>query len=101
MRMVLAIAVALAAPAAAQEGDAAAGRELAAEFCADCHDVGPGGAFKQYPPSFASIAVFRDDGQIWARIQFPPVHVSMPQMGTMLLHPDDVTDLVAYIRSLE
>ena len=65
-----------------------------------CHNVEPGGPFKLHPPSFASIAVFRSDDQIFGRIMFPPLHSSMPQIGYFLT-PDNVEHLVAYIRSLE
>ncbi len=82
------------------EGDATRGAEIAEEMCAQCHDIGPSGAFKTYPPSFASIAVFRADDQIYGRILFPQLHSVMPQMaGT--LSSGDVANLVAYIRALE
>jgi len=76
------------------------GRTLAQEYCVACHDISADGAFKTYPPSFASIAVFRSDDQIRGRIIFPPSHSTMPQIG-YLLEPESVRDLVAYIRSLE
>ncbi len=82
------------------DGDPAVGASLARQKCARCHDVEPDGAFKLYPPSFASIAVFRSDEQIFGRIMFPPLHSSMPQIGYFLT-PDNVEHLVAYIVSLE
>ena len=82
------------------EGDASAGRKLVREHCTRCHNVEPGGPFKQHPPSFASIAVFRSEDQIYGRIMFPPLHSSMPQIGYMLA-PDNVEHIVAYIVSLE
>lgn len=81
-------------------GDPAVGAKLAREHCTQCHDVEAGGAFKLHPPSFASIAVFRSEEQIFGRIMFPPLHSSMPQVG-YLLTPDNVDHLVAYIVSLE
>lgn len=87
-------------PALALEGDAQNGRRLAQEFCTRCHDVGPEGAWKMHPPSFASIARFRPEEQIVARIWFPPVHGQMPQMFEML-RPEVVADLAAYILSLD
>ena len=80
--------------------DIESGRKLAEETCARCHDVGPDGAFKQYPPSFAAIAVFRSADDIRARIIYPPLHSNMPQMG-IIWAPDVINDLVAYIVSLE
>ncbi len=89
-----------ASPAIAQS-DIDEGQRLAREFCAFCHEVGPGGAFKLHPPSFAAIAVYRSDNQIRNRIFYPPVHSGMtPQLG-FAFSPDTVEHIVAYIRSLE
>jgi len=82
------------------EGDPAIGKQLAHETCIRCHNVEPGGTFKQQPPSFAAIAVYRSEEQIYGRIVFPPLHAGMPQLG-YLLTPDNVKHLVAYIQSLE
>jgi mono/diheme cytochrome c family protein len=82
------------------EGDVAMGEEIARESCVRCHNVEAGGPFKDFPPSFAAIAVYRSDDQIYGRIMFPPMHTAMPQLGYML-SPDNVEHLVAYIRSLE
>lgn len=76
------------------------GAELAAEWCANCHDVSADGPFKQYPPSFASVAIYRTRDFIFSRIMFSPVHTGMPKWGN-LFSREDVTDLVAYIASLE
>ncbi len=86
--------------AAFAEGDVAAGAEIALELCVRCHDVEPNGPFKEHPPSFTAIAVYRSDEQIYSRIMFPPLHAAMPMIGYMLT-PDNVMHLVAYIRSLE
>jgi len=82
------------------DGDVVAGEKLAWQVCARCHNVERSGPSKQYPPSFASIAVFRSPEQIRGKIIFPPLHSSMPQLGTYFT-PDNVNDLVAYITSLE
>jgi mono/diheme cytochrome c family protein len=113
MRIPAALLVALALPAAtlaqeadtviaglARAGDPDAGAELAAEHCSRCHEIGAGGAAKQHPPSFAAIAWFRPVDQIAARIWFPSIHAAMPTMMAVL-SPQNVEDLVAYIRSLE
>lgn len=96
----LTLALALAAPAYAQE-QAARGAELAAEHCALCHDVSAEGVPKQYPPSFASIAWFRSPEQIYARIVFPAMHSSMPEVAFYLLGKDEIQSIVAYIASLD
>lgn len=80
--------------------DAAEGLALAEEYCVRCHDIAPGGAAKTYPPSFASIAWFRDADQIRARILFPSLHGAMPAWSNWL-SPDEVDSLSAYILSLE
>lgn len=88
------------ANAALAEGDADAGRMLAEKYCVRCHDISKDGAFKTYPPSFASIAAFRDRDQIRSRILFPQLHAPMPQMGYLLDH-EGIDDLAAYVISLE
>lgn len=98
-RLALALGL-LVVPSAGFAGDAGNGAVLAADNCASCHDVAAGGAFKTYPPSFASIASFRPNDQIMARILFPPMHTPMPS-GAFSLTPQNVDDLVAYIISLE
>ena len=84
---------------AQSSGEPEAGKLLANQYCARCHDVSSNGAFKQIPPSFAAIAVYWGDDQIWNRIMFP-VHTSMPSMWEFL-NPDSVRHVTAYIRSLE
>ena len=80
--------------------DPAVGAELAKQWCVRCHNVEANGPFKLHPPSFASIAVFRSEDQIYGKIAFPPLHISMPQISYMLI-PKNIEDLVAYIASLE
>ena len=94
------VLTAMSASTALAEGDVATGEEIAREACVRCHNVEADGPFKEHPPSFAAIAVYRSDEQIYGRIMFPPLHSSMPEIGYMLT-PDNVEHLVAYIRSLE
>ena len=82
------------------EGDAGAGEKLAREHCTKCHDIEPEGAFKEFPPSFASIATFRSRKQIYARIAFPTLHTNMPPLGYVLFG-ENLDHLTAYIVSLE
>ena len=82
------------------QGSVEHGRELAVKHCARCHDISPNGKFKTYPPSFASIAVFRAQDQIMGRIKMPALHSRMPQMD-WILSLEGVDNLVAYIMSLE
>ena len=85
---------------AAAQGDAAEGEKIVRKGCAQCHNVEPNGPFKQFPPSFASIAVYRSVDQIRSRILYPPLHSSMPQLSFIFL-PNNVDDIIAYITSLE
>lgn len=94
------IMMAISVSMALAEGDVATGEEIAREFCVRCHNVESDGPFKEHPPSFAAIAVYRSDEQIYGRIMYPPFHGAMPQLGYMLA-PDNVEHLAAYIRSLE
>ena len=82
------------------EGEVAEGERLSREICVRCHNIEPGGPFKLFPPSFASIAVFRSADDIRWKIIAPPLHTGMPQLGDYLA-PDNVESLVAYITSLE
>lgn len=93
------IAAPLVASAASPEGDAAAGRAVAERWCAHCHDIAPGGAFRQEPPSFAAIAVYRTPERIWAQIVAPQVHTAMPDLASVL--GLSAADLTAYITSLK
>lgn len=102
----LAILVTMAAggACAAAEGGIAAGKAFAQEWCARCHDISATGPFKQHPPSFASIAVFRSPDQIWERIAVPPLHRGMPGLEWFLTGDrieTTIDNLVAYIVSLE
>lgn len=93
--------VALMAPAtSAFAADAENGKFLAEENCARCHDVGPGGASKLFPPSFTAIAGYRAEEQIISRILYPTLHSPMPAWSNWISR-DEVDDLVAYIQSLE
>ena len=93
--LILLAGAALAQP----QGDATAGRELAVKWCSRCHDIGPGGTFKQQPPAFAAIAVYRSPEQIRATIVAPGMHTGMPELVQIL--GLNAADLTAYIVSLE
>lgn len=94
-------AAAITATGTASAQELQRGRTLAEENCASCHTITPGGAFKEYPPSFASIAVYRSTEQIRGRIVIPPYHSSMPRYVEWKLDQSDIDALVDYIQSLE
>ena len=89
----------LSGTALAQEGNITMGRLIAEEYCVSCHNVDPGGAFKQDPPSFAAIAIYRSTEQIRARI-VQPIHAAMPRYTEYMIG-GNIDDMVAYIASLE
>lgn len=82
------------------DGDASEGRKIAEERCTLCHNIEADGPFKQYPPSFAAIAVYRSTNDIRARFSLPPMHATMPLLGSIMT-PENIDNLVAYIVSLE
>ena len=84
----------------ADAGGADRGKKLAEDLCKRCHNIEPNGPFKQYPPSFASIAVYRSGDQICGRIMYPPMHSNMPELG-FFLTPNNVDDIVDFVLSLE
>ena len=96
----LAMEALIASPVSAQEGNVTRGAELAAEFCAQCHDISATGPMKQHPPAFAAIARFRPEEQIRASIWLPALHAGMPQVMNVL-DRQSVEDLTTYILSLE
>ena len=100
VRASLAIAaITLSGTAVAQEANVTMGRQIAEEYCATCHMVEPSGPFKQEPPSFAAIAVYRSPEQIRARIM-QPIHSDMPRYSEYMIG-GNIDDMVAYIASLE
>ncbi|MBM2422405.1 cytochrome c [Marivita cryptomonadis] len=92
-------AITLSGMAVAQEANVTMGRQIAEEYCATCHMVEPSGPFKQEPPSFAAIAVYRSPEQIRARIM-QPIHSDMPRYSEYMIG-GNIDDMVAYIASLE
>jgi mono/diheme cytochrome c family protein len=101
VRVIIFLSLGLLGSPALSAGDSAEGHKLAKEHCARCHDVEPGGAFKEYPPSFAAIAVYRSEPHIRALILYPTLHSAMPEVPLYLLGSESLDDLVAYITSLE
>jgi len=87
-------------PIAAQErGTAQAGQALAQRQCAECHAVQPGQL--QSPttsaPPFAKIAAVPGMTSAALRVALQTSHRTMPNV---MLRPDELDDVVAYILSL-
>lgn len=97
--VVLTVLAFWASSAFAQEISVTMGKNIADEYCSECHSVRPDGPFKQDPPSFAAIAKYRSADQIKQRIISPRSH-QMPRY-TQYMIGGNIDDMVAYIVSLE
>jgi cytochrome c len=85
-------------PAVAVElGNAAAGLEYAQKVCADCHAVEPDTATLSQVPSFQEVA---DTTGMTPRALVVWLTTSHPNMPDIILAPDDMDNVVAYIMSL-
>ncbi|MBR0680971.1 cytochrome c [Roseomonas eburnea] len=101
--LTLAVLLAVAAmPAAAQPepGDARAGLRLAATWCANCHQVAPGGPgpSTDAAPTFRSIARMTSTTSMSLRAFLQTPHPSMPDYR---LTREELDDVVAYLISLK
>jgi mono/diheme cytochrome c family protein len=95
---VLIAAALLAAGPAAAAGDARNGRQIAQRWCASCHVVSPEQrAGSPDVPSFQSIAQREDFTEALLTAFLSNSHPRMPDMS---LARREISDLVAYIRSL-
>ena len=90
-------ALAFVLPAMAQEGDPAAGHELAAQLCAACHIVGTEEVGSDIAPPFQVIA--RRPGMTLARLHawLGPGHPVLPHLP---LTRQQTADINAYLDSL-
>jgi len=96
--MLTALAFALALPAAAQEqGDPAAGRELAVKLCSACHIVGAEAVGSDAAPPFPVIA--KDPELTFSELHawLGPMHPILPNLA---LTPKQIADINAYLDSL-
>jgi len=77
--------------------DASKGKQLAQQWCANCHIVGgrPTGNVQQGPPSFPTIARVRTADELRAFLTHP--HGAMPDLS---LTRQEIDDLVGYIETL-
>lgn len=98
--LALASLIALPAAAAAQDlGNAKLGHEYAAGVCAECHDVEASGEVSPNPdaPTFQSVA---DTPGMTARALAVWMRTSHPTMPNLIIKPDDMDNVIAYIMSL-
>lgn len=94
--MAVCCGVLLMAPAYAA-GNAAAGRALAQQWCANCHLVGGANEAQDTVPPLATIAQRRGRDPNWLRAWLTSPHPPMPNFN---LARTEIDDLVAYLASL-
>jgi cytochrome c len=98
--IVAAALIATAFTANAQDGDVAAGRTLAREACNSCHVVDPTNASPRVVvigPNFQDIANTKGMTATALRVFLTTSH---PKMPNLILTPEQIADVSAYILSL-
>ncbi|HEX7532153.1 MAG TPA: c-type cytochrome [Methyloceanibacter sp.] len=100
--MMLAVTMLLAgvSGAAAQEGDVTAGAAYAKQICASCHAVLPNEQISPLPqaPTFQTVANLPGMTEMALSVWLQSSHPTMPNI---ILKPDDLRNVVAYITSLK
>jgi mono/diheme cytochrome c family protein len=90
-----------AGPAHAQTGNAELGREYSRRVCSECHLVDPGETTKgrlMRGPSFEKVAAVSGMSGMALTAWLTTSHPTMPNL---ILDPDRMDDVVAYILSLK
>ncbi len=92
--------LALSSEALAQDADIQAGAAYAKEVCAACHAVLPNEQISPLPeaPTFQSVAKTPGMTEMALTVWLQSSHPTMPNI---VLEPDDMRNVVAYIRSLD
>jgi mono/diheme cytochrome c family protein len=97
----LGVLIGMAAPALAQPepGDPRAGQRLAVAWCANCHQVAPGGPgpANDAAPSFAAVMQMASTTSMSLRVFLQSPHGAMPDYR---LSREQMDDLVAYMLTL-
>jgi cytochrome c len=93
---------ALGTPADSQEaGDLAAGRQIAKQWCSECHQIDdkePRTESDTGAPSFPDVASTASTTALSLKVFFRSSHVDMPDFH---ISPAEADDLAAYILSLK
>lgn len=84
---------------AVELGSPQAGRTYAQKYCTECHEVEAGATFSPNPdaPSFQEVA---DTPGMTARALAVWFRTSHPTMPNLIIPPDDMDNVIAYILSL-
>jgi len=95
-----AVLIALASAAEAQEGDVDAGGAYAKQVCAACHAVLPNEQISPLleAPTFQKVADTPGMTELALTVWLQSSHPTMPNI---ILKPDDLRNVVAYISSLK
>ena len=95
-----AVLLALSSEALAQDADIEAGAGYAKQVCAACHAVLPNEQISPFAeaPTFQSVADTPGMTELALTVWLQSSHPTMPNI---VLEPDDMRNVVAYIRSLE
>lgn len=98
--LMLFASAAMPALAQTEPGDPAAGLRLAATWCANCHQVAPGGPgpSSDAAPAFQAIARMPSTTSMALRAFLQTPHPNMPNYH---LTREELDDLVAYLLSLQ
>jgi len=98
--LVAAVSLALSSQALAQDADIEAGADYAKQVCAACHAVLPDDQVSPLPQATPFQTVAESPGMtayalsVW-------LQSSHPTMPNIVLEPDDMRNVIAYIRSLD
>jgi cytochrome c len=99
--LVAAFMLLFAVPARAEGGDATLGLRLAQEWCAKCHAIGPVGASPlQAAPPFRELHL-RYNMEDLAESLAEGILVGHPSMPVFRFDPDQIANLIAYLKTLE
>ncbi len=100
LALAAAVLLALSSEAGAQDADIEAGAAYAKQICAACHAVLPNEQISPLPqaPTFQSIADTPGMTELALTVWLQSSHPTMPNI---MLEPDDMRNVIAYIRSLE
>jgi cytochrome c len=91
----------LALPACAEGGNPALGQRLAQEWCAKCHAIGFAGASPlQMAPPFRTLHL-RYNVEDLAESLAEGILVGHPSMPVFRFDPDQIANLIAYLKTLE
>jgi mono/diheme cytochrome c family protein len=91
----------LASAAYAQSADPSLGRRLAETVCSECHQIdatSPNPEAKSGAPSFVAISRMPSMTELAIKVFLRSSHPTMPNL---ILTPDEIDSVAAYIRSLD